>query len=442
MIVIIGNGISGVTAARNIRKRSDEPITIISAESKYFFSRTALMYVYMGHMKFEHTQPYEPHFWTKNRIELLQDFVEHVDTSSNEVHLRNGVRLTYSQLIIASGSKPNKFGWPGQDADGVSGLYSKQDLEYIEERSPNMKTAVIVGGGLIGIELAEMLLSRNIEVHFLIREEYFFNGLFPTHTSEMLMKHFEKHHGLHMHYSTELEEIQTNNENKVTGVKTKTGKQIECQFVGLTVGVTPNIEFIKSSGIEINRGVLVNEFLETSAKGVYAIGDCAELKSPTPGRRPIEQVWYPGKFMGETVAKTITGEPTKYNPGHWFNSAKFFEIEYQTYGMVHNELQDGQDEFVYQHTEDEVLLHFVFEKESRKFVGVNNFGIRLRHPVFNDWLLKESTIEDVLTNLRSANFDPEFYKKYEQEVVERFNTKFGAKVQLEKTKWWKQLINS
>ena len=146
--------------------------------------------------------------------------------------------------------------------------------------------------------------------------------------------------------------------------------------------------------------------------------------------------------MGETVAKTITGEPTKYNPGHWFNSAKFFEIEYQTYGMVHNELQDGQDEFVYQHTEDEVLLHFVFEKESRKFVGVNNFGIRLRHPVFNDWLLKESTIEDVLTNLRSANFDPEFYKKYEQEVVERFNTKFGAKVQLEKTKWWKQLINS
>ena len=72
MIIIIGNGISGVTAARNIRKKSDEPITIISAESKYFFSRTALMYVYMGHMKFEHTQPYEPHFWEKNRIELKQ----------------------------------------------------------------------------------------------------------------------------------------------------------------------------------------------------------------------------------------------------------------------------------------------------------------------------------------------------------------------------------
>ena len=71
--VIIGNGIAGVTAARHIRKNSDVKITIISAENKYFFSRTALMYVYMGHMKFEHTQPYEPHFWTKNRIELEEE---------------------------------------------------------------------------------------------------------------------------------------------------------------------------------------------------------------------------------------------------------------------------------------------------------------------------------------------------------------------------------
>ena len=79
MIVIIGNGISGVTAARNIRKKSDVPITIISSESKYFFSRTALMYVYMGHMKFEHIEPYEPHFWEKNRISLLEARVDKID---------------------------------------------------------------------------------------------------------------------------------------------------------------------------------------------------------------------------------------------------------------------------------------------------------------------------------------------------------------------------
>ena len=86
-IVIIGNGISGVTAARHIRKLSDHRITIISGETDYFFSRTALMYVYMGHMKYEHIKPYEDHFWTKNRIELKRAFVESIDSDNNQLKL-------------------------------------------------------------------------------------------------------------------------------------------------------------------------------------------------------------------------------------------------------------------------------------------------------------------------------------------------------------------
>ena len=111
MIVIIGNGISGVTAARNIRKRSDEEIIIVSSESDYFFSRTALMYIFMGHMKFEHTKPYENHFWKKNRIELLNDFVLNIDTNNKSLTTKDGKTIKYDKLILATGSKPNKFGW-------------------------------------------------------------------------------------------------------------------------------------------------------------------------------------------------------------------------------------------------------------------------------------------------------------------------------------------
>ena len=162
-IVIIGNGISGVTAARHIRKLSDKRITIISAESEYFFSRTALMYVYMGHMKFEHTQPYENWFWKKNRIDLIHDYVTKVDHKNKQLHLKDKGTIAYDKLIIATGSKPNRFGWPGQDLKGVQGLYSKQELEQLEVDAPNKETchrAVIVGGGLIGIELAEMLQKQ------------------------------------------------------------------------------------------------------------------------------------------------------------------------------------------------------------------------------------------------------------------------------------------
>src|SRR5688572_6641931 len=109
-IVIIGNGISGVTAARHIRKGSNHRITIISSETQHFYSRTALMYIYMGHLKYEHTKPYEDFFWKKNKIDLLFDHVEKVETPSKALTLKSGNRITYDVLIIASGSKSNKFG--------------------------------------------------------------------------------------------------------------------------------------------------------------------------------------------------------------------------------------------------------------------------------------------------------------------------------------------
>ena len=145
-IVIIGNGISGITAARHIRKRSDAEITVIGKESEHFFSRTALMYVYMGHMRYQDIKPYEDHFWEKNRIGLKHGTVTRVDTERKIVELTDGGTLTYDSLIIATGSESNRFGWPGQDLPGVQGLYSLQDLESMEENTKGIQRAVIAGG--------------------------------------------------------------------------------------------------------------------------------------------------------------------------------------------------------------------------------------------------------------------------------------------------------
>jgi len=424
-IVIIGNGISGVTLARHIRKLSDKKITIISAETDYFFSRTALMYIYMGHMKFEHTQPYENWFWKKNRIELKKGYVNQVETATKTLHFAEGDTLQYDKLIIATGSKPNKFGWPGQDLNGVMGMYHKQDLEQLEKYAPNndvCKRAVIVGGGLIGIELAEMLNSRSIPVTFLVRESSFWNGVLPQGESEMINRHIKNHH-IDLRLSTNLREIKSDNNGNVKSViLEETGEEIECNVVGLTAGVTPNIDFLKNSEIELGRGVKVNRYLETNIPDVYAIGDCAEQHEAIGNRRPIEAVWYTGRMMGETLAQTICGNKTAYNPGHWFNSAKFLDIEYQTYGWVFGERgrPEYEQHFHWKHEDDTKCITVAYHKNTNEFLGINTFGIRMRHEVFDRWLTEKRDVDYVIHHLAEANFDPEFYSRFENNILKTY----------------------
>lgn len=422
-IVIIGNGIAGTTAARHIRKMSAAKISIISAESKYFFSRTALMYVYMGHMKFEHTQPYENNFWANNKIDLIHDKVVDINTSKQTLTLHKGSELFYDKLIIATGSKTNMFGWPGQDADGVVGLYSKQDVEKIEELTPGCKSAVVVGGGLIGIELAEMLHSRNIPTTLLVRENSFWNMVLPKEESEMVNREIRRHH-INLMLQSEMDSIEKDTDGKATSIITKTGKTIPCSIVGITTGVSPNINFLKDGEIEIDRGILVNEFLETNIPNVYAIGDCAQRREALPGRRPIEAVWYTGRMMGEAVALSIVGKRTAYNPGPWFNSAKFFNIEYQTYGTVNAEAKNEEAHFYWENAAGNQSIRLAYDKEKDTFLGINLMGIRMRHEYFHNALIQQQTVQQVVNNIRQANFDPEFYKKLEPAIQAAFHQSF------------------
>lgn len=418
-IVILGNGISGITAARHIRKRSDKKITVISAESDYFFSRTALMYVYMGHMKWDHLKPYEDWFWEKNRIDLKNGWVQQIDFSEKTLHFEKGDRLNYDKLILATGSIPNKFGWEGEDLDGVQGLVSKQDLEILEKNTKNCKKAVIIGGGLIGVELAEMLRTRNIEVTMLVREKAFWHSVLPFDDANMISEHI-KSHGVDLRTATELDKIIPDENGKVSSIITKTGEQIDCQLVGLCAGVHPNIEFLRTSELAINRGILVNHYLETNIPDVYAIGDCAEQKKVIGQRKPVEAVWYTGRMMGETLALTLTGERSRYNPGNWFNSAKFFDIEYQTYGWVWPVPKENEQHFHWQHEEGTKAITISFDKNTKLFLGINSFGIRMRHEVLDRWLTEKRGINYVLANLKQANFDPEFYARHEAKIFEGF----------------------
>lgn len=438
-IAIIGNGISGITAARFIRKLSDHDITVISAETDYFFSRTALMYVYMGHMRQKDVQPYENWFWEKNRIKLLKAYINKVDTSAKTLTTGTGETVAYDKLVIACGSKYNKFGWPGQDLNRVGGLYSWQDLEAMEAGSKGLKRAVIVGGGLIGIEMAEMFHSRHIPVTFLVRESNYWNAVLPKEESTMVSRHI-KEHGIDLRLSTELKEIVDDGAGNACAAITNQDERIDCGYVGLTAGVRPNIGFLEGSGINTQKGIMVNEFLETNAPDVYAIGDCAQMITPQPGRRPIEAVWYTGRMMGETVAYNICGKPTAYDPGIWFNSAKFLDIEYQVYGLIMAKPPENHQSIYWEHESGKKSIRIVYNKDTEEILGFNLMGVRYRHEVCEKWLREKASITKVLQNLSLANFDPEFYKEYEADVLQIYNQQTGKSIQLQSKRSWKQVF--
>ena len=413
-VVIIGNGVTGVTAAIRLReKHPDWRITIISGESSYHYSRPALMYIFMGHMSYKSTKPFEDDFWPKNRLDLLRDWVTGIDTERKRLRLHKNGSLDYDKLLIATGSKSNKFGWPGQDLEGVQSLYDLRDLRTLYENVKTTRRAVIVGGGLIGIELAEMLHFRNIHVTFLVREESYWDNIIPGEESRMINRVIrDQEIGLKL--KTNLKEIVDDGTGRACAVITDRDERIDCELVGLTAGVSPNIDLVKDTKIETNRGILVDRSFRTSQPEVYAAGDCAEIRTENGGRNLIQQVWYTGKKQGEFVGDVLAGDNRSYDPGIWFNSAKFFDLEYQVYGQVNMGVQDEKN-IIWVHPNHRHSVRIVYTEEG--VIGLNLMGIRYRHQVCDSWIAERRPVTDVLENLEEANFDPEFFRRYDAEIV-------------------------
>ncbi|PIQ21789.1 MAG: FAD-dependent oxidoreductase [Cytophagales bacterium CG18_big_fil_WC_8_21_14_2_50_42_9] len=427
--IIIGNGVTGITAAVTIRKLSaTHQITVISSESEHFYSRTALMYLYMGHMQYPHIKPYEDWFWQENNINLIKAQVTKVDFTVKQIALDDKNTLTYDKLLIATGSLPNKINVPGETLLGVQGFYNLSDLENLEINSANINQAVIVGGGLIGVELAEMFYSRCIPVTFLVREKNYWGQVLPPEEATLIENHIREH-GIDLRLQTQLQEITSDAKGRVNGIITTSGEQISCQLVGMAIGVSPNIAFLRHTDLQVNRGVVVNQYLEANIPHVYAAGDCAELQTKDSDKTLVEQLWYTGRMQGETVAYTMCGQRTPYQRDIWFNSARFFDIEYQTYGQVPAVLPTGDETLYWQHKDGKKSLRINYESATGQVLGFNLFGIRYRHEVCARWIQEHRSIAYVLQHLKEANFDPEFFRRYEKEITTYFSRNLSVKPQ-------------
>jgi len=417
-IVIIGNGISGVSVAKSLREYSDAEITIVSSESMSFFSRPALMYVFMGKMRFKDILPFPSDYWVKNKMKQVYGAVKEIDAENQTIVLDNGNVLSYDKLVLALGSQPKSLGLGEFNLEGIQGFYSLQDVEKLQDSSKKIKHASIIGGGLIGVELAEMFVSRGISFTFWVREKWFGSNFLPKEEAEMVTNHLISKN-INIKFEREIIGFEADDSNMVKSVELQSGEKVDSDLVCVCIGVEPKVDWLKSTDVQTKAGVLVNAHLQTNMPSIYAVGDCVECINPVHGRKSIETLWYTGRLMGEYLGKNILHEnPPPYEPGIYFNSAKFFDVEYQIYGDVPTSFSESYGTVFWKHPTNYKSIRLVFNARNDEFIGCCVLGIRFRQEVCEKWIKEKWKISEVLPLLSEANFDSEFSTRYERELLD------------------------
>lgn len=415
--VIIGNGVAGINAAEVIRReQSEAEITIISSESDNFFSRPALMYLFCGQLSERDVEPFERDLYTRQKYTRIRGLVESLDVDRKTLVMDTRDEVPYDKLLIACGSKPYIVPYPGVDLDGVCSFVTLENLELMRQKANSARKAVVIGGGLIGIEAIEVLSLAGIECTFLVREDYFWPVAFSRVEGEMITAHM-RHHGVTVILGTLAESIAGEN-GKVVGVNTDRGNTLLAEMVVLSTGVTANTEFLKDSGLQLDErgGIIVNDYLQTNLPDVYSAGDCASVVWFNDVRRP-EQLWYTGRDQSRIAASNMCanrGDEREYKRGTFYNSAKFFDIEYTTAGLVNFNVE-GERDWYQRDAEREVSQRVTYMPDGA-VIGFNMLGSRWDHRPLVQWIEEKRHIDWVLEHLSEATFDEEFSRKFK--VVE------------------------
>lgn len=405
--IIIGNGVAGVTAAIRIRERERKArITVISGESDYFFSRTALMYAYMDQLTLRDLEPYERTMYERQQIERINDWVVDLDATTRQLRLMSGQALGYDRLLLATGSSPRKPTWKGLDKvrEGVVHFVSLQDLGRCEQLTLSTKEAVVAGGGLIGVELVECLRFHGKRVVFLVREPWYWPAALGGVEADMISNHIRQH-DVDLRTDEEVAEILVDDNGRVNGVKTVAETEFPCQLLGVCIGVQPAIDWLRQVATppQLGRGIQVSTSFATSLPDVWAAGDCSEFVAK--GKPVVEQIWYSAKRQGELAAQAMLGDSIDYKPPIFFNSSKFFEIEYTTIGVV-NQAPKEAFHFYSRIPSSEISIRIV--EHQGAVIGFNLLGSRWNHNELERWVSDRRSLEFVIEHLDEAQFDVEF----------------------------------
>lgn len=341
--LIIGNGAAGMSAAEEIRRRdSQADITLVSDEPFAMYSRPGLAYLLTDEIPEPRVFCRTPEYYAEHRLRLLFARAAALDLEHRQVQLSDGENLAFDRLLLATGSSAVPATFPGSALDGVVYLDTLNNVRDIVRRIENgARAAVIVGGGITAMELAEGLAHRHLTVHYLLRKKTIWSALLTPEESQIVESH-ARTLGIQIHYNEEIAEI-VGMHGRVKSVVTTGGQRIACDVVGAAIGVRPNIALAKNAGLKVDRAIVVNEFLETSAPGVFAAGDAAQVFDHWSGEYRVDDLWPSAIQAGRAAGANMAGASVPYIKGVPFNAALLFGVHLTAIGQAGVGARNGDD---------------------------------------------------------------------------------------------------
>ena len=317
-VVIVGAGAAGSACAEMLRRCGFQGrLSLVDAEADSPYDRPNLSKDYLAGSAPEEWIPIRPpDFYADHKIEVVRANAGKLDVARKRMTTSSGQMLTFDALLLAMGAEPIRLQLPGDDAPHVHYLRSLADSRAIIAASMNAKRAVVIGGSFIGLEVAASLRARNLDVHVVAPETVPLERVLGAQLGAFV-KSLHEEKGVVFHLGHKPQRIDAE------AVVIDDGTSIPADLVVIGVGVHPRLALAEDAGLQMDRGVLVNEFLESSAPGIYAAGDIARWPDPYSGDRIRVEHWVVAQRMGQTAARNILGAQERFSDVPFFWSAHY-----------------------------------------------------------------------------------------------------------------------
>lgn len=339
---IIGNGVASLGAVEGIRDLDPQgDITLFSREPNMTYGRPLISYLLSGKLQEERMLLRPKEFYREKGVEVrLGVSVQGLDREKKVFELSDGSRGEYDRLLLATGGSPIFPPIEGSSGPDVYTFISWEDARELDAAVKGMRRAVVIGGGLIGLKAAEALFDRGVDVSIVELAPRVLSAAFDDDAGGLVTSRLEDM-GFNIRCRDTVQKIERSGNNRVRGVFLKSGDFLEADAVVVAIGVVPRIDLARDCGLEANRGIVVDNFLQTSLPGIYAAGDVAEARDLLWGDRRVTPIWPNAYAQGIAAGRNMAGAQEEYPGGLAMNSIGFYGLPTVSIGIVNPPENEG-----------------------------------------------------------------------------------------------------